>query len=450
MWLNKFIPRAYQFKSCLAFESGKYTKFIDIEPRRSGKDFKWWNLMIRQALKRVGLYFYCLPTFAQARSVIFEGKTNTGSDFISSIPPQLISKIRADTMTINLTNGSIIRLVGSDSYDTSIIGSNPIGIVFSEYALCDENAYKLAAMPIMKGNGGWVALISTPRGKNHLYELYQIAQNSPDWYTEFLTVEDTNHISIHEIKKEIESGEISEDLALQEYWCSFEMGQEGSYYAKYIDKMRLKGQITTVPWQPYHKVYTAWDLGIKDPTVIIFFQVIGETVRIFDYYEAADKPMPHFAQVIADKKDQGYIFEKHFPPHDIMQRESARGLTKRELYAELGVKFTEPVMIDIEDGIELCRRSFSKIWIDEINCKKLIKAIENYREEFDIKRRVYKGRPYHDQWSHGCDALRYLCAALPKTRTSTGAEELDKRYREAYYGEQSNMPNVFRDDLPGY
>ena len=448
--LNKFKPRPYQIKSCLAFESGKFRKFIDIEPRRSGKDFKWWNLIIRQAIRRIGLYLYALPTFSQARSVIWEGKNNEGKGFLDQIPKEIITKIRHDTMTINLINGSIIRLVGSDSYNTSIIGSNPIGIVFSEYALCDENAYKLAAMPIMKANDGFVALISTPRGKNHLYELYQIAKNSEDWFTEFLTIEETLHISADEVRKEIESGEISEDLALQEYYCSFEMGQEGSYYAKYIDKMKLRGQIGAVHWEPYHKVFSAWDLGIKDPTVIIFFQVIGNTVRIFDYYEAADKPMSHFAQIIAQKESDGYIFAKHFPPHDIMQRESARGLTKRELYAELGVKFTEPVVIDIEDGIELVRKSFSKIWIDEVRCKKLIKALENYREEFDLKRKVYKGRPLHDWASHAADAMRYLCASLPKTRDGLSPERLDKLYNETMYGHNANMPSIFRDDLPNY
>ncbi len=50
-----------------------------------------------------------------------------------------------------------------------------------------------------------------------------------------------------------------------------------------------------------------------------------------------------------------------------MQRESARGLTKREMYKELGIKFTEPVMIDIQDGIELVRRTFPRLWIDENN-----------------------------------------------------------------------------------
>ena len=445
IYLDQFKPREYQLKSCLAFESGKYRKYVDIEARRSGKDYKWWNLLIRQAFRRTGLYLYCLPTFAQARSVIWEGKANDGKGFLDAIPKELITKIRNDTMTINLEGGSIIRLVGSDSYNTSIIGSNPIGVVFSEYALCDENAFKLGAMPIMKANDGWVALISTPRGKNHLYELFQIANNSDDWFTEFLTIEDTGHISAAEVRKEIESGEISEDLAMQEYYCSFERGQEGSYYAKYLDKLNLKGQIGEVAWEPYHKVYTAWDLGIKDPTVIIFYQVIGETVRVIDYYEAADKPMDHFANVIAQKEADGYIFAKHFPPHDIMARESARGLTKRELYRELGVVFTEPVEIGIEDGIELVRKSFTKIWIDQKKCAKLIKALENYREEFDIKRKIYKGRPLHDWASHAADAMRYLCASLPKTKDGLSAKKLEEKYQEARYGTNWNMPAPFRD-----
>jgi hypothetical protein len=447
--LNKFKPRHYQLDVCknIATEGGKYKKLLIVNPRRSGKDFMLWALFIRAALKETGLYMYCLPTFAQARSVIWEGKSNTGSGFLDFLPKECITKIRNDTMTINLINGSIIRLVGSDSYNTSIVGSNPKMIVFSEYALADENAYKLAAMPILKANDGVVALISTPRGKNHMYELYQIAKNNPDWYVQFLTIEETGHISPHEVRKEIESGEISEDLAMQEYYCSFEMGQEGSYYAKYLDKMKLKGQIGPVPWEPYHKVHTAWDLGIKDCQVVIFFQCIGEIIRIIDYHEMSDKGMDYWVNLI---KNKPYVYGYHFPPHDIMVRELSRGLSRREMYRELGIKFTEPVMIGIEDGIELVRRTLPKVWIDQDNCKQLIKALENYREEFDVKRKVYKGRPLHDLHSHAADAVRYMCASLPKTKDGLSAERLDKIYREAVYGDQSNMPNIFRTDLPEY
>lgn len=316
-------------------------------------------------------------------------------------------------------------------------------IVFSEYALADENAYKLAAMPILRANNGIVCLISTPRGKNHMYELFEIAKHSPEWFTYFKTVEDTGHISLEEIKKDIVSGEISEDMARQEYFCSFEMGQEGALYAKYLDKMAVRGQIGAVPWEPYHKVHTAWDLGIADPTCILFFQVIGELVRIIDYYEASDRSMDHFARIIAEKP---YVYGVHFPPHDIMARESARGLTKREMYKELGIKFTEPVQIDIEDGIELVRRTFAKMWIDEKNCKQLIKALQNYRYEYDNKLKRYKSNPLHDWSSHASDSMRYLCTALPKLRTTTSPEDLEKRYQEAMYGNQSGMPRMFRDE----
>jgi len=411
--LNRFKPRAYQMQLIKAIETegGKYKKILAIMPRRAGKDLLCWNLMIRAAIKRVGNYFYCLPTFSQARGVIWDSITNDGDRFIDYIPSSLIRKINSQEMKITLINGSIISLVGSDTYDTSIVGKNPCMIVFSEYALADENAYKIAALPILRANGGVVVIISTPRGKNHLWELYQIAQNSDDWFCQKLTLDETQHIDHAEIKKEISSGEISEDLANQEYFCSFEMGQEGSYYAKYVDKMKLRGQIGSVPWEPYHKVHTAWDLGVKDPTVIIFFQVIGEIVRIIDYYEASDRSMDHFARIVLEKP---YVYGNHFPPHDIMARESGRALTKKEMYKELGIIFKDPVQIDIEDGIELVRRTLSKTWIDQTQCKQLIKALENYREEFDNKRKVYKGRPLHDHHSHAADAMRYLACALPK------------------------------------
>ena len=141
----QFKAREYQLPLIKAFEEGKFKKFILVSPRRSGKDYCWFYLMVREARRNIGLYLYCLPTFAQARSVIWEGKSNSGGNFLDCIPKDIITKIRHDTMTINLTNGSIIRLVGSDSYYTSIVGNNPRMVVFSEYALCDENAYKLAA-----------------------------------------------------------------------------------------------------------------------------------------------------------------------------------------------------------------------------------------------------------------------------------------------------------------
>ena len=449
--LSSFQPRHYQQKisEAVVSEGGDFLKLIEVSPRRSGKDVKWWRLTIRAALSwRVGLYLYCLPTASQARSVIWEGMDNEGNLHLDAIPEGMISKKRDNVMTINLINGSVIRCVGSDNYDRSIVGSNPVWVVFSEYAQCDENAYKLAALPVMKDNQGVCAMISTPRGKNHMYDLFSIASESPDWYSELLTVDDTKHISLEEIQKSIDSGEISEDLALQEFFCSFEFGQEGSYYAKYIDKMKLKGQIGVVPHDPYHRVCTAWDLGIKDPTCIIFFEVWNnaQMIKIIDYYEKSDMPMSHFAKVVLEKD---YNYQYHFPPHDVMARESGRGITKKEMYYELGIEFTAPVDIGIDDGIELVRKTLSKVWIDEEKCKQLLKNLENYRQEFDNKRKIYKGWPLHDWSSHGADAMRYLCASIPNATDGMSADDAKAIRRKALYGREYEFPKQLRDNTNG-
>jgi len=415
------------------------------------KDVCAFNLMIRAAIRRIGVYMYCLPTFRQAKLVIFDSITNDGQRFLDFIPKELIKSVNSQELKVALTNGSIIQFIGSDSYDTSLVGTNPRMVIMSEYALADPRAYHYVR-PILNANGGTMIILSTPRGKNSLWDIFQIASNNPkEWFCSKLTLDDTQHISWEDIKKEIASGEISEDLAMQEYMTSFEIGISGAYYTKYIDKMRLNGQIGEVPWEPAFKVSTAWDIGVRDSTTIIFFQKIGQTVRIIDSYEKSKEGMEHYAQVINNKP---YSYDKHWAPHDIAVREFGSGLTRLEKARSLGVKFETRdngkssglPNISITDGIEAARSSFAKVWIDEKRCKGLIKSLESYRQEFDSKRKVYRDRPLHDHNSHYADAYRYLALSLSRNRDGqTTAEELERRYTQTVEG-QETLPGFFRDD----
>ena len=96
------------------------------------------------------------------------------------------------------------------------------------------------------------------------------------------------------------------------------------------------------------------------------------------------------------------------------------------------------------DGIEAVRSLFSRVWIDEVKCAKFIKALENYRQEYDAKRKIYGSAPLHNWASHYADAMRYLALSLPKTRDGLSKEELDNIYARAVYGHQSNLPPIFR------
>lgn len=448
--LNRFKPRSYQLPILDAIENKKYKRVIGILPRRAGKDICAWNLCIRAALKYVGVYFYIFPTYSQARKVIWDSLTNDGQRFLDFIPTELIESTNSSEMKIRLKNQSVIQLVGSDNVD-SLVGTNPRGVVFSEYALQDPRAYQFIR-PILTANGGWCLFISTPRGKNHLWELFQIALHNPnDWYALKLTVDDTHHISIHDIEREKASGEMSEDLILQEYYTSFDMGIEGAYYAKYLDRMRIKGQLSMIPHETGFKTHTCWDIGVRDSTTIIFFQNIGQTVRIIDCYENSKVGLEHYVKILRDRENtNGYVYGKHIGPHDIRVQEFGSGMRRIDKARQLGINFTIAPDLSLEDGIESVRSCLGKVWIDERACAPLIKALENYRQEYDIKKKVYKSAPLHDWSSHFADAMRYLAISLPKTRDGLSPEELDKRYQEAVLGSNSGLPSVFRTDLPSY
>jgi len=443
--LNKFQPRPYQLPICDALENKGYKKIICVMPRRAGKDVLCWNLMIRAALKTVGVYFYFFPTYSQAKKVIFDSLTNDGMRFLDYIPPSLIESTNSQEMKIRLTNGSLIQLIGSDNID-SIVGTNPRGCVYSESSLQDPRAYQFIR-PILAANNGWVVFISTPRGKNWFYELFQIASHTPSWFAYKLTLDDTQHIPLQEIERERAEGIMSEDLIQQEYYTSWDMGVEGSYYSRYMDRMRLQGRIGDVPWVSECKVHTAWDLGMADLSIIIFFQTIGQTVRIIDYYENSGLGLDHYIKVLQQKP---YVYGKHIAPHDIKVRELGTGMSRLEKARQMGLSFTVAPDLSIEDGIESVRATTSKIWIDSVKCVTLIKALENYRHEYDNKKKAYKGVPLHDWSSHASDAMRYLCISLPKTRDGASPEDIERNYREAMGGSQSHLPAVFRDDLPNY
>lgn len=406
----------------------------------SGKDITAFNLAIRECLRKTCTIYYILGTYAQAKKTIWDAISNDGMRILDYIPPEVITSRNSQEMKVWFINGSLLQLIGSERYDT-LMGTNPHGCIFSEYALQNPKAYQYIR-PILTANNGWAIFLSTPRGKNHLWQMYQVAKESPEWYCQKLTVDDTQHISRNEIERERAEGLMSDDLINQEYFTSFERGVEGAYYSKYLDKMKFNGQITEVPHEPGFPVHTAWDLGMRDSTSIIFFQHIGMTIRIIETYENSKEGLEHYINYLQSKP---YTYGVHIAPHDIRVKELGSGTTRWEKARQLGIRFKVAPNVRIEDGIECVRTNLMKLWIDESNAKQLVATLENYRQEYDAKRHVYRDRPLHDQFSHMADALRYMCLMLNKTRDGTSAEDLDQRYKEAVLGDQAQLPPMFRD-----
>lgn len=433
---HKYKARGYQLDFWEAMKSGK-KRAVLCWARRNGKEKTCWNYMIMKAAQKVGIYYYFFPHFSQGRKVIWDGIDKDGFKFINHIPKELMAGDPNSTeMKIRLINGSIIQIIGTNNID-SIVGTNPIGCVFTEYAMQDPTAWQLIR-PILAENGGWAVFNSTPRGANHFKEMFDMAQANPDWFCQKLTARDTGFPSEKEIKEERAAG-MSEDFIQQEFYCSFTLGVEGSYYAKYLQEARDEDRIGVVPWQKQTKVYTAWDIGVGDSTAIIFYQVIGGSLHIIDYYENHNEGLPHYARVLLDKP---YIYADHFAPHDIEARDFTCGLSANEVGRSLGVRFTTlpTLKVRIEDGIEAARGIFPRVFIDETKCKHLIKCLENYRKEFDERTESYKNRPRHDWSSHAADSFRYLAIAT-KVYIDNSSGAITDKQAEGWYNQYNPIFN---------
>jgi hypothetical protein len=316
-------------------------------------------------------------------------------------------------MSMWLQGGSMFQCVGAEDVDR-LVGANPIGVVLSEYSLHNPAVWDYLR-PILAENGGWALFLYTPRGRNHGWELYQQALESPYyeggiWYAEMLSVDDTGVISLESIEDDRRSG-MPEELIQQEYYVSFNAALVGSYYGDRLSEIEKSSRICEVPWIPEIPVMTAWDLGISDYTAIWFAQQVGAAIHVIDFYKDQGHGIDHFVKFLNEKP---YVYSQYtnFAPHDIMSRQLGSGKSTQEMAKELGLRFKVIPKLSIIDGINAVRALLPRCYFDAVKTKEGLDHLRNYRKEWDSEKRMYRDRPRHDGHSHAADAFRSLAVGL--------------------------------------
>ena len=288
-------PRPYQLPLLKYMSQNKRgLRAVIAWHRRAGKDLTSINIMAVKALQRKGLYLYIGPFNNQIRRIIWQGQDGGGRKFIDFIPRELVARKLEQDMAIHLTNGSVIQLLGADNPD-KLVGINPVGIVFSEYSLCDPVAWQLTN-PILAENGGFMLANGTPRGQNHFYDILLRAQADKNWYSSHLSVLDTKAVSPEDLRT-ARKEQNNEAKFQSEFMCSFHTPIEGAYSGSIMSRLYAKEQVVAdIPVEPSLPVHTAWDLGMDDSTSIWFFQLFGKEIRFVNYIENSGEGLPYYAR----------------------------------------------------------------------------------------------------------------------------------------------------------
>jgi hypothetical protein len=148
-------------------------------------------------------------------------------------------------LRIELISGGTICLRGADKYD-ALRGDGLVFLILDEYASIAREAWPEVLRPARADKMGKALFIGTPRGYNQFYDLYQSAQDQPDWATFQFTTEQGGNVPAEEL--ESATHDLDERTYRQEFQASFENLTGGLvYYAfdrnKNVEPLRFNPRL---------------------------------------------------------------------------------------------------------------------------------------------------------------------------------------------------------------
>ena len=399
--------------------------------RRMGKTFLALQILLAKACAnplQSPRYAYLSPLYRQAKQVAWDWLQR----FTAPIPGTLVNQAE---LRVDLPTGARIQLLGAEQPNT-LRGVYLDGVVLDEYAQMAPSAWSEVLRPALSDRQGWAIFIGTPMGRNHFYDLYQMAGSAESWGRALFAVQDTQLIPESELANARLT--MSEAEYRQEFECSWDSPMPGAVYKAEMTVIEREHRITAVPYLPEYPVSTAWDIGPAH-TAIWWFQQVLDAVHVIDYAEGAGS-LEHWVRLVQNKP---YIYdhaklglthtklEMHYGPHDLEQQDYATGKTRYGAALEMGLQFRVLPRGRIEDGIETGRRLLRAARFHADTCEAGINALRSYRYDWNDQAQTYRVTPRHDWASHGADAWRYAAVGVLPARVAPVAPGLDNSFEAA-------------------
>lgn len=201
------------------------------------------------------------PIYNQANKV-YEQVIKAFSD-----APGIITRKDGQKLRIEFLNGSTIQFFSAERYD-NIRGFTFDYLIIDEFAFIDSEAWTevLRATVLVKGKK--VLLISTPKGKNHFYQIHSLDGTNPQYKSFSMSSYDNPLID----KREIDDAKLTlpDHIFRQEYLAEFIDGA-GSIFTEINYKESSSGT----------RFYGGLDVARADDyTVLTIFNEQGEMVFI--------------------------------------------------------------------------------------------------------------------------------------------------------------------------
>jgi hypothetical protein len=214
------------------------------------------------------LVWYLAPSEKLAKRIIWRRLKTLTRDLWAKKPSE-------QDLAIHLRNGSTIIVKGGFNPD-SLRGEGLDFVVLDEAADLKPDAWTYSLRPSLSDRQGRALFIGTPKGRNHFFNYFELAQSLPDDWASFqFTTQEGGIVQ----KSELESAGRAMDANVfrQEFEAQFTA--IGSYRA-YLSFAR-ESNIRDVRFEP--SVPLIWSLDFNvDPMCMLLMQRIGDDIYVLE------------------------------------------------------------------------------------------------------------------------------------------------------------------------
>lgn len=361
--------------------------------RRFGKTTEAVEEIKAKALSKPSRICYIAPTHQQARDIAWEQLRKELQPIINQV-----NETRLELKVKGKKGESLIILRGWESIET-LRGQRYDLIIIDEVASMRnfQLNWQEVIRPTLTDSKGEALFISTPKGFNHFYDLYNQASQDQDYRSFHFTSYDNPHIPKEEIDKAKE--ELTEDRFSQEYLADFRK-TEGLVYKEFDRSRHLFADSSAVRAVSF---FAGCDFGFTNPTAVISIKEDHDKhYWITNEYYKTGKTEEETAEYIAGC-EFNYVYPDPESPSGIAALRK-RGINIREV-----VKGKDSIRVGINRVRELFKQG--RLHIHE-SCQNLIYELETYSYPDKKDQRNEEENPIKEN-DHALDALRY--ALMMKT-----------------------------------
>lgn len=261
--------------------------------RRFGKSYLCSEELIASAIIQKGRRcLYISPTYQSSRDIMWSILKERCKPIIVKANESLL------TMEVQAQGGgtSLIMLRGWEAVDT-IRGQWFNTIIIDEVSSMKKfwAGWQEVLLPTLADKQGNSIMISTPKGKNHFYELYNTHITNPDTWASFhYTTYDNPHIKEEEI--DMLKTTMSHERFLQEFMGEWVVRQD-LVYKEFVDSM-----VTSEQNIPHDYKLLGIDWGYTNATGALLIYVRNGKFYVMKEYYQTKKTTDEIIEAIAQWK----------------------------------------------------------------------------------------------------------------------------------------------------